>query len=591
MRERILRGIPISGGVGIGEIYLHRRELPKVEEKIISEEEIDKEVRHFQMTLEEVENELDRVYQMVREEMGRDVADFVFFQILLLKDSEIRTAVTDLIRKNRWSAAYAYFNVIQNYLQILANSPYPFVQERGVDVADCAHRVLWALNREERKNGDLSGPFTLAQDKSPRREIVLFAQTLSPTEVAILDKRLIKGIALEIGGKLGHIAIMTRAKEIPAVNGVSGLLSIAEKVSSRAGIVDGARGLVILAPSERRISQYKGEIEAERKKRSYYSLRRSEEPVTLDGKYIDISANIEFIGEATRAKEYGAKGIGLFRTEYIFLSRRRLPTEEEQIFFYKEVSEKMKPYPVIIRTFDLGGDKVLPGYSETNPFLGWRGIRVGLVEKRILKEQLRAILRASAENRNLKIMFPMITTIEEIQEARTILRMVKEELKREGNPFDEKIEFGIMVETPSCALLAERFGRICSFFSIGSNDLTQYTLACARDNERVSHLYDPFHPTVVRLYKETIDAARRCGIWVGVCGEIASEPLGIILLVGLGVDELSMVPARVPEAKEIIRHLEYGKLQEGMEKVLAFSTAKGVKRFLTKEAQRYKVNL
>lgn len=586
MKEKILRGIPISSGAGIGKIFLYHQELPIPKEREISEDEAEREIARFHTTLTMVGKELEGIYQRVREEMGADIADFIMFQILLLKDAELIGRVERFIREQKRDAAFSYYQVIKDYAAPLANSPLPFMRERSIDIADLSNRVLSSLIGK-----DLSSPLPKERSLlSLKEEVLLFAHSLAPSEVAILDKRRVLGIALEVGGKSGHIAIMAKAKEIPAVCGVVDLLSNLRKPSkegrSEQGIVDGDRGIVILNPTEKRISQYKRRVEEDSRKRASYFQKTEEEPVTKDGKYIDISANVEFIGEVEKAKKYGAKGIGLLRTEYLFLSRRRPPTEEEQFFFYREVSSQMRGHPVIIRTFDLGGDKILPGYSETNPFLGWRGIRVGLAEKEFLLTQLRAILKASAENRNLKIMFPMISSLEEMLACRRVLGEVKEDLKRKGVPFDSGIEFGIMVETPSCALMAESFAKMCHFFSIGSNDLTQYTIACARDNERVAYLYDPFHPSVVRLYKETIDAARRAGIWVGLCGELASEPLGIILLVGLGIDELSMVPHRVPQAKEIIRSIELFKLQESMAKVLTFSTGKAIKRFLIKEVRR-----
>lgn len=579
MRERILKGIPISSGVGQGQVFLYRREIPKIEEREIGEGEIEREVLLFRNKIKEVKEELNELHRRVREEMGRDIADLVLFQILLLEDKEIITRVESFIREKRRSAAFAYYEVIRDYAQSLSNSPIPFLREKEIDIKDCAYRVLRAIVGSQFHNTGV-----LLSDWNSRRDVILFADDLTPTEVAILDKRTVKGVALIKGGKSGHIAIMTRAKEIPAIYGVDDLMR--EENNGRRAILDGSRGIVILNPAGVRISRYEREMKEEEKRKAFYFLVKEEEPVTRDGKYIDLSANIEFLGEVEKAREYGARGIGLFRTEYLFLSRRQPPSEEEQFFFYREVSSKMNPYPVIIRTFDLGGDKVLPNYKELNPFLGWRGIRIGLKEKEILKPQLRAILRASAENKNLKVMFPMISTLEEVQEVKAVLVDLKEELQKKGLPFDAGIEFGVMVETPSCALLAERIGRISSFFSIGTNDLTQYTLACARDNEKVSYLYDPFHPAVVYLYKKTIDAARKCGIWVGVCGELAAEPLGIVLLVGLGVDELSMVPTKIPEAKGIIRNLEFGKLQESIGRVFSFATAQGVKRFLSREIKK-----
>ncbi|MEO0102518.1 MAG: phosphoenolpyruvate--protein phosphotransferase, partial [candidate division WOR-3 bacterium] len=467
MRERILKGIPISSGVGQGKVFLYRREIPKIEEREIGEGEIEREVLLFRDKIKEVKEELNELHQRVREEMGRDIADLVLFQILLLEDKEINTRVENFIRDKRRSAAFAYYEVIRDYAQSLLNSPIPFLREKEIDINDCAYRVLRSLIGSEFSNAGI-----LLGNWNSRKDVILFADDLTPTEVAILDKKVVRGVALIKGGKSGHIAIMTRAKEIPAIYGIDDLMR--EENNGRRAILDGSRGIVILNPTEVRIARYEREMKEDEKRKAFYSVVKKEEPVTRDGKYIDISANIEFLGEVEKAKEYGAKGIGLLRTEYLFLSRRQPPSEEEQFFFYKEVSSKMNPYPVIIRTFDLGGDKVLPNYKELNPFLGWRGIRIGLKEKEVLKLQLRAILRASAENKNLKVMLPMISTLEEVQEVKVILGDLKEDLQKKGIPFDVGIELGIMVETPSCALLAERIGHLCSFFSIGTNDLTQY---------------------------------------------------------------------------------------------------------------------
>jgi phosphotransferase system enzyme I (PtsI) len=575
MREKFLKGIPVSSGIGIGKVFLYKRDLPHVPERVINEDEILKEISRFRSVINKVEKELSDLYQKVREEMGSDIADLIEFQILLLKDEEILSRVEKFIQEKKWDGAFSYYRVIQDYRESLANSSLPFIRERETDIADCAYRVLRSLLGDEK---------TFLSNWHTTEDVILFAFDLTPTEVAILNKEKVRGIALGRGGKSGHVAIMAKAKEIPAVDGIWDLMR--DEYQNRTAILDGKRGVVIINPNEKRIAQYQREIAEEKKMKSIYLMERESECVTRDGKYIDISANIEFIGEVEKAKEYGAKGIGLFRTEYLFFSRRRIPSEEEQLFFYEEVAKKMKPYPVIIRTFDLGGDKVIPGYTELNPFLGWRGIRIFLEKRELLRTQIRAIMRAGAEHKNLKIMFPMISTLEEVQEIKREISQVKAELEAKGIPFDPEVELGIMIETPSSALLAEKIAPLVSFFSIGSNDLTQYTLACARDNERVSYLYDPLHPTVIRLYKETIAAARKYGIWVGVCGEIASEVLGIVLLVGLGIDELSMVPAKIPEAKRIIRQLEWRKTQEWSEKALSLATAKGVRRFLIREIRK-----
>jgi phosphoenolpyruvate-protein phosphotransferase len=300
---------------------------------------------------------------------------------------------------------------------------------------------------------------------------------------------------------------------------------------------------------------------------------------TRDGRQLDISANIEFFVEYTHAKKYGAMGIGLFRTEFLYLTRRGNPSEEEQFRVYNELAKKMKPDPVIIRTYDLGGDKIFSDYHEANPFLGWRAVRVSLDDLAFFKIQLRAILRASL-NRNIRIMYPMISTFEEIKKANMIFNDVKKELKKEKYDFDDHIQVGIMVETPSAAIMSSQLAAQVDFFSIGSNDLTQYVLAVDRGNERVSHLFDHFHPAVLRLIKQVIDAGHKAHIWVGLCGELAADPLAIPLLVGLGIDELSMSPVAIPKAKMVLRALTVPECENIALKALNFRGAVEVKKFL-----------
>jgi phosphotransferase system enzyme I (PtsI) len=300
---------------------------------------------------------------------------------------------------------------------------------------------------------------------------------------------------------------------------------------------------------------------------------------TRDGRQLDISANVEFFVEYVHAKKYGAMGIGLFRTEFLYLTRRGNPSEEEQFRVYNELAKKMKPDPVIIRTFDLGGDKIFSDYHEANPFLGWRAVRVSLQDLNFFKIQLRAILRASV-NRNIKIMYPMISTYEEIKKVNSVFAQVKQELAEKKVDFDDHIQVGIMVETPSAALMSPHLASQVDFFSIGSNDLTQYVMAVDRGNERVSHLFDHFHPAVLRLIKQVIDAGHKAHIWVGICGELAAVPLAIPLLVGFGVDELSMSPVAIPKAKMVLRALTVPECEEIAKEALKFRGAPEVRKYL-----------
>lgn len=573
MKERILRGIPVNGDFGYGEIKIYRPELPIIERKEILSYEIPQELEKFEKAIALSKEDFEKIYQKVRGEMGKDIAEFIQIQIAFLTDETVIKETKDYIEKERVVAEYAYSEVIKRYYQSLASKGLSVFIDKSLEVFDVCCYVIEKL-RDSKKS------FSLLQ---PQEKCVIFAQSLTPMNMAILDKNYILGIALEMGGKTSHISIMAKAKEIPAVVGIENLLNFSAK--SREAIIDGNRGIVILNPTEKRIRFYEKEQEEIIKRKKLIIAKREREAITKDGKYIDISANIEFVYEAVIAKEYGAKGIGLFRTEYLFLSKRSLPTEEEQYQLYKEVAEKIKPYFVIIRTFDLGGDKIIPGYFENNPFLGWRGIRFCLSNLDFFKTQLRAILRASF-TRNIKVMLPMVTNIEEVIKTKDILNELKEELKKENIDFDENIELGIMIETPSSVLLSDVLAKLCHFFSIGSNDLTQYTLACDRGNEKVSYLFNHYHPAVLRLIKETIKSGHKNGIWVGLCGELAGEPLGIILLIGLGIDELSMAPQFIPYAKELISFLDTDFCKELAERVINFSTVSEVMRYLKKRIKK-----
>jgi phosphotransferase system enzyme I (PtsI) len=388
---------------------------------------------------------------------------------------------------------------------------------------------------------------------------------------------------LEAGGRTSHTAIMAKAKEITAIAGTGPLG--AAPADGQAVFVDGYRGLAILNPSTNRLRAYDDEIERRRVYRESLAAFTAREPVTKDGRTIDLSANIEFIAEARAARRYGARGVGLFRTEYLYLAKRRLPTEEEQFLVYSEVAKMFKPYPVIIRTFDLGGDKVIPGYSEANPFLGLRGIRLMIGRLDLFGDQLRAILRASAFG-NVKVMFPMVSTLEELRRAKLEVERARSVLKARGVEFDPDLEVGIMVETPSAAIMADRLARECSFLSIGSNDLTQYTLAVDRGNEHVARLFDHFHPAVLRLVKQTIDAAHHQGIWVGMCGEFASDLSGMLVLLGMGIDEMSVSPSIIPEAKGIISNIDATVASEVAAQALKQGTALEVRHLLRRVIDR-----
>jgi len=571
-KELILRGMPVSRGFARGRVFVYRQYLPELSERRLKVKETAAELRRFRAAVEQAKAELGVLHQRVKADMGRDFAEFIDVQLALVADEELLRETEHAIRENRQNAEYAYAETLKRLTRPMTGAAASLFRERALDVLDVGSRVLKHLLGE-----------AFPSLHSVEAGTVVVARDLPPSEAALLDSKRVTGLVLECGGKTSHTAIMAKAKEIPAVVGVESVLR--EVNEGQEVVVDGYRGLAILDPTPRRLVSYQADIELYNRHREVLAGLAAQEAVTLDGKMLDLSANIEFLAEARTARRNGARGIGLFRTEYLYLSRLTPPTEDEQYEVLAEVARSMKPGPVIIRTFDLGGDKVVPGYAESNPFLGWRGLRLCLDNLEFFKRQLRAILRASAHG-TVKVMFPMVATIEELRRAKLVVASVKRELKRERVEFDENIELGVMVETPSAALLAGRLARECSFLSIGSNDLTQYTLAVDRGNERVAGLYDHFHPAVLELIRMTIAAAHNAGIWVGLCGEFAGDPLGILVLVGLGIDELSVSPALLPEAKKIIRSIDSDTAREIMQAAMKLSTALEVRRLLRRELHR-----
>jgi phosphotransferase system enzyme I (PtsI) len=546
--------------------------MPAPKEIVLQPGQVADELKRFRQALHAAEKELHTLYAQVKRDLGSDFADFIEVQITLIHDAEVIKQTEAFIREAYRNAEFAYAQTVKLMSEPVAKSADPLFKERMLDIGDVSNRVMRHLLGDDSRSLLEVEPGT-----------VVFAHDLPPSEAALLDPRKVVGLVLEAGGKTSHTAIMAKAKEIPAVTGTG---PICDAVTDGQKVfVDGFRGVAIISPTRNRLRAYDDEIERMRQYRQSLSALTTREAVTADGRTIDLSANIEFVAEARSAKKYGARGVGLFRTEYMYLAKRRPPTEEEQFLVYSEVARMFKPYPVIIRTFDLGGDKVLGGYTEANPFLGLRAIRLTLEALDLFGDQLRAILRASAVG-NVKAMFPMVSTIEELRRAKLEVERAKRQLRARGSAFDEDFEVGIMVETPSAAIMADRLSRHCSFLSIGSNDLTQYTLAVDRGNERVATLFNHLHPSVLYLIKKTIDAAHQQGIWVGMCGEFASDPLGMLVLLGMGVDEMSVSPGTIPEAKGIIRAIDSGAAAEVVAGAMKLGTALEVQRLLRREMDR-----
>jgi len=544
--EKILRGIAVSDGVCRGKILVLHRTHHIIARREISAGEVAGETDRFEKALVQTRQQILEVQRKVVENLGAKEADIFEAHLLMLEDNALVGEVIRLIKEEKVNAEYAFHSVAERYAEALLAANDEYLRERVSDMRDLTSRVLDNLL-------EVKDALDLHHLTEP---CILVSHDLSPSTTAQLNKQFVLGLATDIGGKTSHTAIMARSLGIPAIVGLQ--TASQELDSGDYALLDGYSGTIIVNPTDQTLFEY-GQL-AKIKASLDEKLReiRSQPAVTLDGKPIHLSANIEDQNDIEAVIANGAEGVGLFRTEYLFINRDRLPTEEEQYQAYRKAATALKPQPVIIRTLDLGGDKFashLQLAQEMNPFLGWRAIRFCLAQPELFRAQLRAILRASAEG-NVKMMYPMISGLDELKQANAIVEKCKAELRAENVPFDDKIEIGVMIEIPSAALIADALATQSKFFSIGSNDLILYTLAADRTNEKVSHLYEPTHPAIVRLIKMTVDAAHHHGIKANVCGEIAGDPVLAPLLIGLGVDELSTAPTVVAQVKYMIRRLK-----------------------------------
>jgi phosphotransferase system enzyme I (PtsI) len=544
--EKILRGIAVSDGVCRGKILVLHRTHHIIARREISAGEVAGETGRFEKSLVQTRQQILEVQRKVVENLGAKEADIFEAHLLMLEDNALVGEVIRLIKEEKVNAEYAFHSVAERYAEALLAANDEYLRERVSDMRDLTSRVLDNLL-------EVKDALDLHHLTEP---CILVSHDLSPSTTAQLNKQFVLGFVTDIGGKTSHTAIMARSLGIPAI---VGLQTVSQELDSGDyALLDGYNGTIIVNPTDQTLFEY-GQL-AKIKASLEEKLReiRSQPAVTLDGKPIHLSANIEDQNDIEAVIANGAEGVGLFRTEYLFINRDRLPTEEEQYQAYRKAATALKPQPVIIRTLDLGGDKFashLQLAQEMNPFLGWRAIRFCLAQPELFRAQLRAILRASAEG-NVKMMYPMISGLDELKQANAIVEKCKAELRAENVPFDDKIEIGVMIEIPSAALIADTLAAQSKFFSIGSNDLIQYTLAADRTNEKVSHLYEPTHPAIIRLIKMTVDAAHHHGIKANVCGEIAGDPVLAPLLIGLGVDELSTAPTVVAQVKYMIRRLK-----------------------------------
>lgn len=550
--EKSFRGIPVSTGVCRGRILVLDRAKPTITRKTLDESEIPEEIMRLERALTRTRQQLLEVQRKVSEGMGAQEGSIFDAHLLVLEDRTLLDEIVRVIQTDKVNAEHAFHVVAERYAATLAAIEDDYLRERATDMRDVTGRVL----------NNLLGIEPETDLRHLKEPCIIISHDLTPSNTAQLDKKHVLGFATDVGSKTSHTAIMARSLRIPAIVGLQSATQHME--TGQYALLDGLNGVIIINPTDQTLFEYGQLI---RKQVTLQDKLRDilhKPAVTLDNHRVFLSANIEQPEDTEQVKSNGAEGVGLFRTEYLFLNREHPPGEEQQYEAYRAAAVALKPLPVVIRTLDLGGDKFMAHRqmpTEMNPFLGWRAIRFCLQERDTFREQLRAILRASSEG-NVKLMYPMISGLDELTQANALVEDYKAELRAEGVPFDESLEIGAMIETPSAVMVADSLAKRVKFFSIGTNDLIQYSLAVDRMNERIAHLYEPTHPAIVRLIKATVDSAHKHNVWVSVCGEMGGDPVLAPLLIGLGVDELSAAPPLVPQIKFLIRRVKLSEARE-----------------------------
>jgi phosphotransferase system enzyme I (PtsI) len=556
------QGLGVSPGLARGKVFIVRPEAQTTPDYPIEEKDLPHEVARFEAALLQTRNQIHEMQVRIAEAIGAKDASIFDAHLLVVEDRTLIDETLRTLHQDRRNIESVFEQVASRYASLLEQIDDPYLRERALDVHDVTNRVVRNLvGHSGQSLSDIDYPH------------ILLAHNLTPSDTALLNRQYVLGFATDAGSRTSHTAIMARSLNIPAIVGLHEASTSLE--TGAEVLLDGYHGLLVLNPGEQTLREYQElERRKERVEAGLVNLRETAS-TTADGHHLVLSANIELPEDIPLVKASGAEGVGLYRTEFFYLNRGDLPNEEQQYENYRRVASEILPHSIIIRTLDLGGDKAIGSLhmpSEMNPFLGWRAIRFCLERVDVFKVQLRAILRASALG-NVRMMYPLISGIEEVRHANRILEECKAELRAEGRDFNEKMQVGVMIEVPSAALVASHLAREVDFFSIGTNDLIQYSIAVDRVNERIAHLYEPTHPAILRLIKMVVEAAHAAGIWAGVCGEMASEVTLTPLLLGLGVDELSAGAALVPRVKRAVQSLEMKVCRDLVARTLEMDTA------------------
>ena len=559
-----IQGISGSRGVAVGNVYRYIQEEIVIPDYTVAEDKVEEEIGKFAAAMAATLKQLDTIRQKALDEMGPEEAAIFEAHMQIAQDPSLSDGIKSLVESSHTNVVAATAQTIETFANIFLGMEDPYMRERGADIKDIGDRLMRnMLGMNPRGLSHISG------------EVILVAQDLAPSDTASLDKNVVKGIVTAAGGPTSHAAIMARTLEIPAVMGVGDIESF---VDGDKAVVLGTDGIVEMNPSDADWDEYTNQAAAFQEELKRLRESANLEATTTDGHHVELFGNIGKAKDAKNALTMGAQGIGLYRTEFLYMENDELPAEDVQFEEYKKVAQDMKGKPVIIRTMDIGGDKELKCLdlpSEMNPFLGYRAIRISLNRPDIFKVQLRALLRASAFG-DIHVMYPMIASVEEVKQANAMLDECKDELTAEGKEFNKDIKVGIMIEVPAAAVISPILAKYVDFFSIGTNDLCQYTLAVDRMNEAIGSLYQPLHPGVIRLIKHVIDASHEQGKFTGMCGELASDPVATMILLGLGLDEFSMTASSIPLIKNILRSVSKAECEEVANKALTMDTAEEI---------------